>query len=163
MPAPFSRRTGVGSDPGNDPFWRPTSRSGVGHLRCPAVAERAELDLAPARAAHCERRPVAHWVALAAGVTAIVLGAIGSQLSNKVLGGLPGCARSPDSENGGMLIWLTFIVLTPTVIIASTVALVRWSGKWFVSLTSVVAVLLVLGIDGFIVHQAINWSFDCQW
>jgi hypothetical protein len=127
------------------------------------VVERAELDPAPDRAARFERRPVAHWVALAAGVTAIVVGAIGSQLSNKVLGGLQRCARSPDSDNGGMLIWLVFIVLTPTVFIASTVALVRWREKWFVSLTSVVAVLLVLGIDGFIVHQAINWSFDCQW
>jgi hypothetical protein len=141
----------------------PTANPEAGDIPCPLMAEEAGLRLALDHAAGAERRPIAHWVALTVAVTAAVLGVIGVQLSNKVLGGLQGCARSRDADTGGTLLWLTLLILTPIVIIAAGVALVRWHERWLASLVSALAVLLVLGSDSFIIHQAINWSFTCQW
>jgi hypothetical protein len=125
------------------------------------MGDEAEIGLAPRRVPRRQRLPLAHWIALIAAVVAVILGTIGDRLAAKVLGAIDGCSTSPHADIAGTLIWLTLVVFTPTAMIASIVALVRGPKTPIVFVASVGSILLILGIDGFIVHQAMNWSYQC--
>jgi hypothetical protein len=125
------------------------------------MGDEAEIGLALCRVPQRQRLPLAHWIALIAAVVAVTLGTIGDRLNTKVLGAIDGCSTSPHADTAGTLIWLTLVVLTPTAMIASIVALIRGPKTPLVFVASVGSILLVLGIDGFVVHQAISWSYYC--